>query len=94
MASCITNKVLLELSHVQSFTFFLWLPLTTRADLSSCSRGPVACEAYRQYLLSGPLQRKFADPCFSMWAMFTVVSTGTRRVWHMVVAFTAIMCDK
>lgn len=35
---------------------------TTMAELNSCYRDPIACKD-RNYLLSGPLQKMFADPC-------------------------------
>lgn len=94
MVSCIINKVLLEQSHIYSFTYCLWLLLHYKgrpAELQQRHDG-------QQSLYMVFTIWSFSDPCFRMWTMSTAVSTKTRTFWHTgstyVMAFICIMCDK
>ena len=53
------NKVLLELSHAHSFRYYLWL-LLGYDELSSYNRDHMLQKV--KIFLSGPLQKRFADP--------------------------------
>lgn len=61
--ACFVNRVLMEYSHAHSLTYCLWLFLHYKGRgkwLQQRLRGP----QNRKYLLSGPLQKQFAYPCF------------------------------
>ena len=53
------NKVLLGPSHTHSFMYYLWL-LLCYDELGSCNRDHMPQKP--KYLLSGPFQKRFADP--------------------------------